>query len=510
MKTLRLILGDQLHAGHSWFRNADPDVTYLMAEMRQETDYVRHHIQKVLAFFASMRNFAAFLEDRGHVVRYFRISDDDNPQQLPDLIRQVIAGTAATRFEYQLPDEYRLDRQLAELCKELDLETRAVDSEHFYTSRGELAQLFKGKKQLLMESFYRKMRQKHGVLMQGGQPVGGKWNFDAQNRKSWNGQPPIPHERSFRKDLSALEAEVRDAGAQTIGSVDASLFSWPTSRQDGLAVLRHFCDALLPHFGDYQDAMHRDERYLFHSRLSFALNSKMLTPREVVEKVEEAYHSSEGSIHISQAEGFIRQILGWREYMRGVYWKEMPSYSRCNHLDNQGELPGFYWTGETRMACLSHAITQSLEDAYAHHIQRLMITGNFALLAQVHPDLVDAWYLGIYIDAIEWVELPNTRGMSQYADGGLVATKPYVSSGNYIRKMSNYCKGCAYSPNRRTGEDACPFNALYWNFLESKRAYLQDNPRMGMMYSLLEKMDAGEKERLRKRAADIIAHPDNY
>ena len=510
MKTLRLLLGDQLHAGHSWFRDTDPEVTYLMAEMRQETDYVRHHIQKVIAFFASMRNFAAYLENRGHRVRYFRITDSDNPQQLPELIRQALQETSAGRFEYQLPDEYRLDRQLRGLCEELNLETEAVDSEHFYTARGELAALFKGRKQLLMESFYRKMRQKHGVLMQGGQPTGGKWNYDAQNRKPWNGQPPIPHERGFRKDLSTLETEIREAGVETIGQVDASQFGWPTSRQDSLAVLRHFCDVLLPHFGDYQDAMHSEHNYLFHSRLSFALNSKMLTPREVVDKVEETYHNNREAVHISQAEGFIRQILGWREYIRGVYWKEMPSYARCNRLGNQGELPGFYWTGKTRMACLSHAITQSLEDAYAHHIQRLMITGNFALLAHVHPDQVDAWYLGIYIDALEWVELPNTRGMSQYADGGLLATKPYVSSGNYIRKMSNYCKGCAYSPNRRTGEDACPFNALYWNFLESKREYLQENPRMGMMYSLLDKLDAGEKAEMLARAARIIAHPDTY
>lgn len=510
MKILRLILGDQLNPKHSWYGDTDPGVTYLMAEMRQETDYVKHHIQKVLGFFASMRNFAAELEEKGHQVRYFKISDANNPGKLPELIRQVLEEEGAGRFQYQLPDEYRLDQQLRELCEALECQTAMVDTEHFYTDRTELDEFFDGKKQCVMEPFYRMMRRKHDVLMDDGDPLGGRWNYDGDNRKKWKGEPEIPHERGFRKDLEALEQEIRDAGVETIGNVDAGSFNWPTSRADGLAVLRHFCDSLLVHFGDFQDAMHTEEKYLFHSRLSFALNTKMLSPREVVEKVEATYRDDPEAIDLSQVEGFIRQILGWREFMRGIYWKEMPGYASRNALGNGNPLPDFYWTGKTKMNCLSHAIRQSLDTSYAHHIQRLMITGNYALLTQTDPEEVDAWYLGIYIDAIQWVELPNTRGMSQFADGGLVATKPYVSSANYIRKMSNYCNGCQYKSTEKTGDSACPFNALYWNFLDAKKDLLGDNPRMGMMYSLLEKMDADQLEALKKRAASIIAHPQRY
>jgi len=510
VKTLRLILGDQLNARHSWFSQVRPDVCYLLAEMRQETDYARHHIQKVMAFFASMRAFAGSLSAAGHQVRYYRIGDPDNPQRLPELIAQALAETGAGRFEYLLPDEYRLDLQLRELCKALPVESGFADTEHFYTIRGELADFFRGKKQLLMESFYRMMRRKHGILMQGEGPQGGQWNFDKQNRRAWSGSPPVPPLPELSRDLTELEGEIRRAGVKTLGRSNAAAFPWPTTRQGSLALLDHFCQHLLPFFGAYQDAMHHTEPFLFHSRLSFALNSKMLSPREVVQRVEREYHARPGEIHLSQAEGFIRQVLGWREYMRGVYWKEMPAYATLNHLENHRPLPAFYWTGQTHMNCLKHAIGQSLDTAYAHHIQRLMVTGNFALLAQVHPDQVDAWYLGIYIDALQWVEITNTRGMSQYADGGLLSTKPYISSANYLRNMSDYCQGCRYDPRKATGEDACPFNALYWNFLEQKRPWLSGNPRMGMMYRLLDRKDPAEREALRNRAAAILERPDDF
>jgi deoxyribodipyrimidine photolyase-related protein len=508
MKTVRLILGDQLNLEHSWFQAVDSDVLYLMAEMRQETDYARHHIQKVLAFFHAMRGFAGTLQEKGHQVRYYKISDADNPQDLKKLIQQTVEEQGCERFQYQLPDEYRLDEQLRQCAKALSIDVDAVDSEHFYTNRGTLRNFFEGKKQLLMESFYRMMRKKHGILMHGEQPEGGQWNYDKQNRKKWKGDPAIPDFPDHGKDLSALQEEILEAGIVTMGSVDAQNFPWPTRRTEALELLEFFCQHLLPHFGDYQDAMHTGEPFLFHSRLSFALNSKMLSPIEIVETVENYYHQHQDEIHISQAEGFIRQILGWREYMRGIYWREMPDYAECNFLENTNDLPNFYWTGDTHMNCLKNAIGQSLEHAYAHHIQRLMITGNFALLAQVDPDQVDAWYLGVYIDAIQWVEMTNTRGMSQYADGGLLATKPYVSSANYIGKMSNYCSDCRYDPKKKTGEDACPFNALYWNFLDAKRPQLGNNPRMGMMYSLLDKKDKDQLDEIRKRAKDIISNPD--
>jgi len=355
------------------------------------------------------------------------------------------------------------------------------------------------------------MRKKHSILMQNEKnPEGGKWNFDKSNRKKWKGQPEIPHEKGFRKDVSKIVEQIKQQDIKTMGSIQEKNFNWPTSRPDCLKVLNYFCENLLIHFGDYQDAMHTEQIYLFHSRLSFAMNSKMLSPQEVIEKVVDTYHDNKSEIDISQVEGFVRQILGWREYMRGIYWKEMPGYRRSNKLDNQNQLPDFYWNAKTKMNCLHHSIKQSLDEAYAHHIQRLMITGNFALLAQIHPDEVDAWYLGIYIDAIEWVEMPNTRGMSQFADGGIVATKPYVSSGSYINKMSNYCKDCHYNVNKKEGEEACPFNSLYWNFLDDKREHFKDNQRMNMMMSLLNKMNPETLKNHKERAADILKNPNKY
>lgn len=510
MKTLRLILGDQLNGSHSWFRDTQNDVLYLMAEMHQETDYVVHHIQKVVGFFEAMRQFAEKLQADGHKVRYYRIGDPDNPQNLPDIVREVVHQESVTRFEYLYPDEYRLDAQLTGLCETLSLPCKACETEHFYTSRTTLADFFEGKKQLLMESFYRMMRKKHGVLMEGKDPLGGSWNYDARNRKAWKGSPPVPAGYFPGKDVSGLVGELQSAGVQTMGSIDPSDFTWTTSREEALKLLNWFCEELLPHFGPYQDAMHTEQKYVFHSRLSFALNTKLISPKEVVETVEAYYHSHPEKVPLSSVEGFIRQILGWREYMRGIYWKEMPGYTGKNALDNRNPLPDFYWTGETHMNCLKHAIGQSLETAYAHHIQRLMITGNFALLTQTDPGEVDRWYLGIYADAVEWVQLPNTRGMSQFADGGIVGTKPYISAANYIHKMSNYCQGCRYDPKKRTGPEACPFNALYWNFLQEKKEKLADNPRMGMMYRLLEQKDPAELQAMRRRAAEIIAHPDDF
>ena len=509
-KTLRLILGDQLNSEHSWFQQVNPDVVYLLAEMRQETDYVKHHIQKVAAFFLSMRNFAESLRAQGHEVIYFQITDPQNPQDLEQLISQTIGVIKADKFEYLLPDEFRLDQQLRNIAGDLTIPSEAFDTEHFFTTRDELETFFTGKKQLIMESFYRMMRKKHHILMTAGQPEGGKWNYDQSNRKKWKGDPVIPIERQFGHDVSSIVQEIKNAGVQTFGEINPEEFHWPCSREEGLNLLAYFCDYLLPHFGDYQDAMHTEEKFLFHSRLSFAMNSKMLSPREVIETVIDRYYENPDALDISQVEGFVRQILGWREYMRGIYWKEMPAYAQKNALDNHNPLPDFFWTGQTRMNCVKASIGQSLEEAYAHHIQRLMVIGNIALLLQVDPDLVDSWYLGVYIDAIEWVEMPNTRGMSQFADGGIVATKPYISSANYINKMGNYCSGCHYDHKQKTGEKACPFNALYWNFLEEKQSYFKDNQRMSMMLNLLKKKSPEEMANLKARAHQILQAPDQF
>ncbi|WP_339338357.1 MULTISPECIES: cryptochrome/photolyase family protein [unclassified Croceitalea] len=510
MKTLRLILGDQLNYKHSWFSKKDYDVVYVMAEMRQETDYVKHHIQKIVGFFLSMRNFSQYLEKEGHKIIYLKINDANNPQNLEKIIHDCIEKTNAEHFQYQLPDEYRLDEQLKNICENLDIKSSVVDTDHFYTHREELASFFKGKKQLIMENFYRMMRKKHDIMVVGGQPEGGKWNYDQSNRKKWSGRPEVPSKLNWNQNVSGIVSEIEKVDISTFGSIDTEKFNWPTSREQSEELLNHFCRNLLIHFGDFQDALHTEEKFLFHSRLSFAMNTKMLSPKEVINSVLKHYYENSSQINISQVEGFIRQILGWREYMRGIYWKEMPNYKELNHLNNTNPLPDFFWTGNTKMNCLKHSIGQSLTESYAHHIQRLMIIGNYALLTQLNPDEVDRWYLGVYIDAIEWVEITNTRGMSQFADGGIVATKPYVSSANYINKMGNYCQGCHYSHTKKTGENSCPFNSLYWNFLDEKKDYFKNNQRMAMMLNLLNKKDKVELQQLKSRANDIISNPDKF
>ena len=510
MKKLRLILGDQLNSNHSWFSNIDDNIVYCFFEMRQETDYVKHHIQKVIGFFAAMRNFAEELKAQNHKVVYFKINDQKNTQNLVDNISLLIDELVVEKFEYQEPDEYRLDNQLKIFCEDLNIDFEVFSTEHFYTKREDLSFFFKGKKQYLMENFYRNMRKKHQILMVDQQPEGGKWNYDASNRKKWKGDVLIPQEINFDNDVTEVLADIKKSGITTIGKINPNYFEYPISKKQSLLQLHYFCEHLLIHFGDYQDAMHTDKIYLFHSRISFAMNTKLISPKEIIETVLKAYRNEQDRIDISQVEGFIRQILGWREYMRGMYWMLMPDYKKENYLKNKNKLPAFFWTGKTNMNCLKNSIKNSLDNGYAHHIQRLMVTGNFALLIGVHPDEIDAWYLGIYVDAVEWVQLPNTRGMSQFADGGKIATKPYVSSGSYIHKMSNYCMSCHYNKNKKFEDDACPFNSLYWNFLDEKRTQLSSNFRMKMMYSLLNKMSSEDRIKINEKANHIIKNIDEY
>lgn len=352
-----------------------------------------------------------------------------------------------------------------------------------------------------MESFYRDMRKRHNVLLDAdGKPEGGKWNYDADNRGRYDGEIPIPAPLSFDNDVSDLAALLRANGVSTFGSDGGGRVIWPLDRHQAETLLDAFMETGLPAFGTYQDAMTTHSWSLFHSRLSFALNTKMLHPMGVIDAACKAWHNRPDRISLNQVEGFVRQILGWREFMRGCYWAMMPDFATSNYFSHEGPLPGYYWTGDTGMRCMKSAIGQSLEHAYAHHIQRLMVTGNFALMAGVHPDAVDAWYLGIYIDAVEWVEMPNTRGMSQFADGGRIATKPYVSSARYVHKMSDYCGDCPYDHRRRHGGSACPFNSFYWAFLVRHRALLGNNPRMGMIYRTWDRFSDDERRAVLKQA----------
>ncbi|AWG21213.1 cryptochrome/photolyase family protein [Flavobacterium faecale] len=500
MKTLRLILGDQLNSNHSWFQTTNPQVTYVMMEVRSETDYATHHIQKVVGFFASMREFAANLTAHQHNVIYIKLNGTNNLQAFDLNLEQILKDNTFEKFEYQLPDEYRLDQILIKFCAGLKIESQAYDTEHFLSERNELATFFEGKKTFLMESFYRYMRKKHQLLMDGDNPQTGQWNYDQDNRKKLpkNHKPVAPLE--FENEVSAIEQEIRDANCKTIGTIDSKRFLWPINRKQSLELLDCFVAEFLPQFGTFQDAMTPNEWSLYHSRISFSMNTKMISPLEVIQKVIFEWEANQDKIAINQVEGFVRQILGWREYMRGIYWLKMPEYETLNFFENKEKLPDWFWTGKTKMNCLKQSITQSLDFGYAHHIQRLMVTGNFALLAGVDPDEVDAWYLGIYMDAIQWVEITNTRGMSQFADGGIVGTKPYVSSAAYIDKMSHYCGSCFYQKAKKTGDKACPFNSLYWNFYDKHEAKLSKNPRIGMMYNVWRKMKPEQKVELLEQA----------
>ena len=501
-RILRLVLGDQLNPCHSWFARANPQVVYVLMEVRQETDYVLHHAQKILAIFAAMRDFARHMRAAGHRVRYVALDDASNRQSIPDNLTALAAHYGAKDVQWQQPDEWRLDAQLKAWGADQPLDVEAVDSEHFLTQRSDLGALMRGRKQWLMEHFYHHMRRHWQVLVDAdGKPEGGQWNFDHENRKRWPGTPPEPADWRLQHDHGDLWQMVQRAGVESFGEPQAAALRWPLNRGEALACLDAFIATALPHFGAYEDALASRAPRLFHSLLSFALNVKMLHPLEVVQRAESAWRA--GRAPLAAVEGFVRQILGWREYVRGIYWAHMPEYEAQNALEQHTPLPHWFWSGDTRMRCLHLAITQSLQTAHAHHIQRLMVIGNFALLAGLEPQALHRWYLGIYIDAFEWVELPNTLGMSQRADGGVIATKPYVSSAAYLRKMGDYCQGCAYDPRQKTGERACPFNALYWDFFERHAAALENNPRLAMVYRQLQKMPDTQRQTLRTQAEQL-------
>ncbi len=508
--TLRLILGDQLNSKHSWFTTVNKEVIFVLMEVRTETDYAKHHIQKVLGIFAAMRHFADALTQLGHNVVYLKINDKNNRQNFIENCDAIIQKYNIQHFEYLLPDEYRVDEILKHYSRTLSISSSVNDTEHFYTSRAEFADFFIGKKSYLLESFYRYMRKKHNILIiDKDKPLHGKWNMDADNRAKLPKTHQIIAPLLMSNDLNDIYKEIQTANISYIGRVDAGNYTWPITRKQSLQVLHYFVKHALPLFGTYQDAMSTDNWAIYHSRVSFSLNIKILSPQEVIQAAIEAYFANTEAIAYNQLEGFVRQILGWREYMRGIYWSQMPNYANLNFFENKALLPDWYWTGNTKMNCMHHAIDQSLEHAYAHHIQRLMLLGNFALLIGVHPDYMDEWFLGIFIDAFEWVEITNTRGMSQYADGGIVGSKPYVSSATYVFKMSNYCDNCHYNKNVKIGEKACPFNSLYWNFYNKHEVKLSKNPRIGMMYNVWRKMKEDDKEALLAQAKAYMHDVNN-
>ncbi len=517
-RRLRLILGDQLNHHHSWFDAKDDTTLYVMMEVRSETDVVRHHVQKIIAVFAAMRRFAYHLREHGHRVCYIGIHDENNRQVFTDNLAMLLDSTGATEVEIQEPEDFRLRQVFAQSTLHAAWASgamrpnsrtgrtplvRFVPTEHFLVDRHQVDRYLPPGKRAVMEFFYRTVRKERRWLIEAdGSPTGGAWNFDADNRKRWRGgakDPLVPEPPGFATDLSDVFRDIVQSGIDWFGTPRSERFPWPVTRAAALEALDHFAASLLPHFGTYQDAISSSEPFLFHSRLSFVLNVKLLSPVEVIERSLAEWKRRGGAIGINQVEGFIRQIAGWREYMRLMYWRLMPGLAGANHLGATGALPAWYWTGETRMACMRSAITTSLEYAYAHHIQRLMITGNFALIAGVDPSAVDAWYAGIYIDAFDWVEKPNTLGMSQFAEGGAIATKPYAASAAYINRQGDHCKECTYNAKSRTDADSCPFNALYWDFYLRNEAF-RGNRRINFVYPALDRMGEDERTAIRTRA----------
>lgn len=504
--SLALVLGDQLNASHSWFTTVNTKRLLVLMEVRQETDYVRHHQQKILAFFAAMRAFATALAKVGHQVLYLSLDNPQNQHCFSSNLTLLSKAFAIEQIDLQQADEFRVDQQLQQFAASSEIPVHWHDSEHFFTERDSLHRWFPTAKSFLMENFYRRVRKQTGYLMDiDGRPMGGQWNYDKANRNKLPKQINIPAPLLFSNDLTSLAKLLSQQQVDSFGAVDAERFLWPINRSQARQLLAFFVSDLLPNFGRFQDAMSDRSWSLYHARLSFSLNSKILSPKEVVEAALTAWQQHPERIDLAQIEGFVRQIIGWREFVRAMYWHHMPNYRTLNYFDHQRELPDFYWHAKTKMHCMHCSIQQSLDYAYAHHIQRLMVTGNFALLVGVHPDAVDAWYLGIYIDALEWVELPNTRGMSQFADGGLLATKPYIASGAYIQKMSDYCASCHYDVKQKTGPKACPFNSLYWHFIDQHFERLQRNPRMALITKQWQHRSQADRDSLLIQARDYLS-----
>ena len=503
-KTLIPIFADQLSLGLAPLAiSRAEDSVVLMMEVAEEAGTVPHHRKKLIFLFSAMRHFAEELRQQGWTVEYVKLDDPKNSASFTSEMERAIERHSISQIRLCEPSEYRVLKIVKEWEAKLNIPTTIMPDTRFIASHDEFAAWAEGRKQYRMEFFYREMRRKTGLLMDGDKAVGGKWNYDSENRKPAKGDLFMPKPLRFEPDNITQDVikMVKERFPNRFGRADN--FFYAVTRTDAKEALKYFVKHVLPQFGDYQDAMLTGEPFLYHSLLSMYLNLGLLGPLEICESIEAAYRA--GDAPLNAAEGYIRQIIGWREYVRGIYWLKMPEYLEENALRATRDLPDFYWTGETDMHCLSEAIEQTIEHAYAHHIQRLMITGNFALLIGVDPKQLHEWYLAVYIDAFEWVELPNTLGMSQFGDGGLLGSKPYASSGAYINRMSNYCKSCKYNVKDRIGDNACPFNSLYWNFIARNEAVLSGNNRMSMPYRNLAKMDKETREALMSQAEGFLA-----
>jgi deoxyribodipyrimidine photolyase-related protein len=499
---LRLVLGDQLTRQIAGLSDVDPvnDIV-MMVEVAEEATHVPHHKQKLVFIFSAMRHFARSLEEEGLRVHYVRLDEDGNTGSFGGEVARAVERWPPERVILTEPGEWRVLEMMHGWRESFQVPVEIRSDNRFLCSRDEFARWADGRKTYRMEFFYREMRRKTGFLMDGPEPIGGQWNFDHDNRKALPKNMPLPEHPRFAPDATTQEviAMIGDRFAGHFGDIEP--FGWAVTRTDALKVLKAFIEERIERFGDYQDAMKAGAPFLFHATISPYLNAGLLTAEEVCVAAERAL--SEGRAPINAVEGFIRQIIGWREYVRGIYWLHMPAYATSNHLDAHRRLPDFYWTGETEMACLRECVGDTRRNAYANHIQRLMVLGNFALLAGIEPAEVEEWYLLVYADAYEWVELPNVHGMVLFADGGILGSKPYAASGAYIDRMSDYCAGCRYDVKAKLGEDACPFNYLYWNFHIANETRIGRNPRLAMPYRTLAKMSP-------ERRAEIVSASEAF
>lgn len=503
MRALRFVLGDQLSFDVASLRNADKNNDLiLMCEVLEEAKYVKHHPKKIAFIFSAMRHFAKELEQNDYQVKYLTLDDPDNQGSVKAQIEHTLKSNKYSSLHLTMPGEYRLLEVFEFLKEKLEISVEIHEDDRFLCSHTEFKQWIKGRKTPRMEYFYREMRKKYNILLNEDEPVGGEWNYDEQNRAAPD-EDLQPKERlqhyqdDITKDvLSLVEKEFSNHFGDLAG------FNFAVTRRQAENTLDNFIENHLPQFGKYQDAMVDGEPFLNHSVLSFYINVGLLNPLEVCQKAEQAYHDNK--VPLNACEGFIRQILGWREFIRGIYWHYMPEYAEKNHFDAKRPLPDFYWGADTKMRCIKEVVRMTKEEAYSHHIQRLMVTGNFALLAGLSPKEVCEWYLAVYADAFEWVELPNTLGMALFGDGGAFASKPYCASGKYINRMSNFCKNCEYQPEKTTEDNACPFNSLYWHFLSHNRTLLKSNPRLNLTYSNWDRMKDDRKNAILDKAKNFL------
>ncbi|WP_100641427.1 cryptochrome/photolyase family protein [Alteromonas facilis] len=499
MGALRLILGDQLSRDMSSLDNVDVANDHvLIAEVRSEASYVKHHKQKIAFLFSAMRHFAASLQEEGLRVTYIDYEHPENQGSLKDQTKWMLERYNLNKVIVAQPAEYRLLEDMKTWQSDWDIGVEITEDNRFLMPQSFFANWAEGRKELRMEYFYREVRKRTGYLMEQGKPVGGKWNYDHQNREAMPQHMQVPKRTLHQSDRVTAEVLtlVEKHFSDHFGSLDN--FAFAVTRDQALDVLNAFIAERLPDFGRYQDAMVSGEPWMFHSHISFYLNCGMLNVNEVVDAAIQAYYA--GQAPLNSVEGFVRQVIGWREYIRGFYWHFMPELADRNQLEAYRKLPSFFWTADTDMNCLHQCISETRDNAYAHHIQRLMVIGNFALLAGIDPKYVNEWFLIVYADAYEWVEMPNVSSMILYADSGKLASKPYAASGSYIHKMSNYCQSCAYNVKEKTGPQACPFNYLYWDFVARNQERLGSNRRMSMIYSTLSKMDPNNVSMMRDDA----------